>query len=104
MMWGGTLSRLATVTAVSLLATGALTAGACSSDTLRDQNYGTDLAQSYRYPDGGYPAPDSSRRRETAAAPDGEVDAEDAAPAAQDAGDAGTDGGDAADVGTRSDG
>jgi hypothetical protein len=48
-MWGRTLPRLAAVMAVGWLA------GACSSDKLRDQNYGTDLAQGYRYPDGGYP-------------------------------------------------
>ena len=49
-MRGIALPRFAAVMAVSLLA-----AGACSSENLRDQNYGTDLAQGYRYPDGGYP-------------------------------------------------
>jgi hypothetical protein len=104
-MRGGTLSRLATVIAGSWLVTGALTTGACSSETLRDQNYGTDLAQGYRYPDGGYPAPDSGRRRE--AGPDAEAedaldaadaldagdapDAGDMAPAAQNGGDGGGD-------------
>jgi hypothetical protein len=83
-MRGITLPRLAVVMAVNLLA-----AGACSSDDLRDQNYGTDLAQGYRYPDGGYPF-DASTRRDSAADGDG---------GGQDEADAGVDAGAAADAG-----
>jgi hypothetical protein len=64
-MRGITLPRLAAVMAVGLLA-----ASACSSDDLRDQNYGTDLAQGYRYPDGGY-SYDTATRRDAGSDGDG---------------------------------
>jgi hypothetical protein len=83
-MWGRTLPRLAAVMATGLLA------GACSSDKLRDQNYGTDLAQGYRYPDGGYPtdtsAGDGGDARDGGDALHAGTDAADAGPDAPDAG------------------
>src|ERR671939_569332 len=56
-MWGKWLSQVAAAGSIGLLA-----AGACSSQVPRDQSYGTDLAQGYRFPDGGYPVPVDARR------------------------------------------
>jgi hypothetical protein len=62
-----------------------LGASACSSEQLRDQNYGTDAAQGYRFPDGGYqyqldmaspsPGTDDGGGADAGAEADGGVDA-----------------------------
>jgi hypothetical protein len=72
---------------VMLVATMAAAAGACSSDKLRDQNYGTDLAQGYRYPDGGYPIDSASHREAGTDGTRGQGGADGGT--AEDAGDAG---------------
>ena len=82
-MWGRAQPSLAAVIAAGLLAT-----GACSSEKLRDQNYGTDLAQGYRYPDGGYPNPFDTASRPEAGADAGRGDAGDAGDDASDGDDA----------------
>jgi hypothetical protein len=72
-----------------MVAAACLLAG-CSSDSLRDQNYGSDLAQGYRFPDGGYHYQLDTRQAEPA---DGGAADEDAAAGDGGSPDAGADAG-----------
>jgi hypothetical protein len=95
-------SRLAPAGGLWLLGA-AIAIAACSSKSLRDQNYGTDVAQAYDFPDGGYPV--DGRQHEAGDGNDEDADGDDgdAGDAGRDAGDAGRDAG-IADAGAAKDG